>query len=150
MASLATVYNRILGPKAVSVGVRNLAASADDEFVLRTIPNEEIYFFVKEIDNGRVVRAGRSEGAFDRLEAYPMRRLGCVQGGIGRRPAALRAGRCPVELVGVVARLDQGSCHADLGSAETGSPSQHPGRRHAVGKIEAAGAVVDARRSPSS
>ena len=56
MASLATVYNRILGPKAVSAGVDNLAARADDEFVLRAIPNEEIYFFVKEIDNGRVVR----------------------------------------------------------------------------------------------
>jgi cell division protein FtsL len=56
MASLATVYNRILGPKMASVAVENMARNADDEFVLRALPNEEIYFFVKDIDNARVVR----------------------------------------------------------------------------------------------
>jgi cell division protein FtsL len=56
MASLATVYNRILGSRVASVEVENVAANADDEFVLRAIPNEEIYFFVKDIDNARVVR----------------------------------------------------------------------------------------------
>ena len=56
MASLATVYNRMLGPRAASAGVDKVRANTDDEFVLRAIPNEEIYFFVKEIDNARVVR----------------------------------------------------------------------------------------------
>lgn len=56
MASLATVYNRILGPKVASAGVETVAASMNDEFLLRAIPNEEIYFFVKDIDNTRVVR----------------------------------------------------------------------------------------------
>lgn len=56
MASLATVYNRILGPKVASAGVETVAAAMNDEFLLRAIPNEEIYFFVKDIDNTRVVR----------------------------------------------------------------------------------------------
>ena len=56
MASLATVYNRIVGQKEASVVVEDVSARADDEFLLRAIPNEEIYLFVKDIDNGRVVR----------------------------------------------------------------------------------------------
>jgi cell division protein FtsL len=56
MASLATVFNRIVGPKAASVIGENVAVAADDEFGLRALPNEDIYFFVKDIDNARVVR----------------------------------------------------------------------------------------------
>jgi cell division protein FtsL len=56
MASLATVYNRIAGPKAASDTGENVAPAADDQFRLRPLPNEDIYFFVKDIDNGRVVR----------------------------------------------------------------------------------------------
>ena len=69
MASLATVYNRIIGPKAASADAGNLAVAADDEFVLRSIPNEDIYFFVKEIDNARVVRQAdpKARGACWRL-----------------------------------------------------------------------------------
>jgi cell division protein FtsL len=69
MASLATVYNRILGPRMTSVVVEDMAAAADDEFVLRAIPNEEIYFFVKDIDNARVVRQAdpRARGTCWRL-----------------------------------------------------------------------------------
>jgi cell division protein FtsL len=55
MASFATVYNRIVGLKVASA-IANMAVDVDDEFVLRSIPNEDIYFFVKDIDNARVVR----------------------------------------------------------------------------------------------
>src|ERR1017187_1745713 len=56
MASLAILFNRIAGPKAASAASENVAVAADDEFGLRALPNEDIYFFVKDIDNARVVR----------------------------------------------------------------------------------------------
>ncbi len=69
MASIATVYNRILGSKAASDTFMNSAVATDEQFVLRSIPNEEIYFFVKDIDNGRVVRQAdpQARGACWRL-----------------------------------------------------------------------------------
>jgi cell division protein FtsL len=56
MATLATVYNRFAGTKAAMTAGTNLAGVADREFALRPLPNEDIYLFVKEMDNGRVVR----------------------------------------------------------------------------------------------
>jgi cell division protein FtsL len=69
MASIATVYNRILGPRAASEAFAKSAVAKDDEFMLRSLPSEEIYFFVKDIDNGRVVRQAdpQARGACWRL-----------------------------------------------------------------------------------
>ena len=63
MASLATVYNRFLGGSRAVAGVEPRWEARDDNFALRALPNEDIYFFVKEIDNARVVRqADPTEG----------------------------------------------------------------------------------------
>lgn len=69
MASIATVYHRILGPKAASDTFGNSAVATDEDFVLRSLPSEELYFFVKDIDNGRVVRQAdpQARGACWRL-----------------------------------------------------------------------------------
>jgi cell division protein FtsL len=69
MASIATVYNRLLGAKADSDTFAHSAVATNDDFVLRSLPNEEIYFFVKDIDNGRVVRQAdpQARGACWRL-----------------------------------------------------------------------------------
>ena len=58
MATLATMYNRILGNTKIEAGVqaRPVDEVNEDAFVLRALPNEDVYFFVKEIDNTRVVR----------------------------------------------------------------------------------------------
>ena len=55
MASLATMYNRILGGSRTDAAVR-YEAPEDDSCALRALPNEDVYFFVKEINNHRVVR----------------------------------------------------------------------------------------------
>jgi len=56
MASLATMYNRILGASRTEAEVRPYEESQDDLYALRALPNEDVYFFVKEINNARVVR----------------------------------------------------------------------------------------------
>jgi cell division protein FtsL len=56
MASLATVYNRILGGSKIETAVRSDDAPQDNSYALRALPNEDVYFFVKEINNARVVR----------------------------------------------------------------------------------------------
>src|SRR5580692_12195707 len=57
MATLATVYSRFTGGAvrgAVSPQRNSLRTPAAAE--VRAFPNEDIYFFVKRIDNSRVVR----------------------------------------------------------------------------------------------
>lgn len=75
MATLATVYNRVVGAKAETAARSNEAAAASKEFAVRAIPNEDIYLFVKDIDNARVVR-----------QADPRARVACwryiVSGGV--------------------------------------------------------------------
>ncbi len=56
MASLATVYNRILGVSRTEAGARLYEETQDDLYALRALPNEDVYFFVKDINNARVVR----------------------------------------------------------------------------------------------
>lgn len=57
MATLATLYNRILGANAFAeASPRSAARVMDDPYALRAIANEDIYFFVKDISNARVVR----------------------------------------------------------------------------------------------
>lgn len=69
MATLATVYNRILGARIETGSIARVAMPAAEDFVLRPIPNEDIYFFVKDIDNARVVRQAdpQARGAAWRL-----------------------------------------------------------------------------------
>ena len=56
MASIATMYNRILGGSRTEAAVRPVDAPQDNTYALRALPNEDVYFFVKEINNARVVR----------------------------------------------------------------------------------------------
>ena len=58
MATLATVCNRLLGVRSYEETVSHvMTRHNDDPYVLRSIPNEDICFWVKEINNARVVRA---------------------------------------------------------------------------------------------
>jgi hypothetical protein len=57
MATLATIFNKFASVKAdVAVPAAAVSRPAADLYRLRTIPNEDIFFFVKTIDNARVVR----------------------------------------------------------------------------------------------
>jgi hypothetical protein len=57
MATLATMYNRFLGGTRTECSeLRPMSAEADESCWLRSLPNEDIYLYVKEIDNTRVVR----------------------------------------------------------------------------------------------
>jgi hypothetical protein len=56
MASLATVYNRLLGATRAEIEIQAYEETQDDLYALRALPNEDVYFFVKEINNARVVR----------------------------------------------------------------------------------------------
>ncbi len=69
MASLAAVYNRFLGSKTVVEAIVPDMQPEDRRFVVRAIPNEDIYLYRKEIDNSRVVREAdpQARGAAWRL-----------------------------------------------------------------------------------
>jgi cell division protein FtsL len=67
MATLATMYNRILGARTYGETAPHSAVEETDHaFLLRSIPNEDVYFYIKDINNSRVVR-----------EADPRARLDC-------------------------------------------------------------------------
>jgi cell division protein FtsL len=85
MASLATLYNRMAGANAfVAAQTQTRQRAAEDPFALRAIANEDIYFFVKDIDNSRVVR-----------ESDPQARTACWK-------LILSAGAAAVLLIGVL------------------------------------------------
>jgi hypothetical protein len=56
MATLANIFNNFVGARALERETTDSRARCD-EFRLRAMPNEEIFFYVKRIDNSRVVRA---------------------------------------------------------------------------------------------
>jgi hypothetical protein len=57
MATLANIINQFSGAKTVAAELDVAAARGRcDDFKLRSLPNEDVYFFVKKIDNSRVVR----------------------------------------------------------------------------------------------
>jgi hypothetical protein len=57
MATLATIFDRIMGSGSVAEAAYPVVRTDADEFYkLRALPNEDVYFFVKRIDNSRVVR----------------------------------------------------------------------------------------------
>jgi hypothetical protein len=57
MATLANIFNQFTGVKAVA-GMADATVTRErcDEFRLRKLPNEDVYFFVKRIDNSRVLK----------------------------------------------------------------------------------------------
>jgi cell division protein FtsL len=55
MATLATILDRFFTAKAYDQAAPQVHAD-DDPYLVRRFPNEDVYFFVKRIDNTRVVR----------------------------------------------------------------------------------------------
>jgi hypothetical protein len=56
MATLATIFDKFTWTRTAERSLPQTAAVADDSTLLRAIPNDDIYFFVKRIDNSQVVR----------------------------------------------------------------------------------------------
>ena len=57
MATLANIFNQFSGAKALAGAEAGSAVRERcDEYRLRTLPNEDVYMFVKRIDNSRVVK----------------------------------------------------------------------------------------------
>ncbi len=53
MATLATMFRRAPAPSSTEP---NRPVAVEDLFRLRALPNEDVYFYCKRIDNSRVVR----------------------------------------------------------------------------------------------
>ena len=57
MATLAQIFNNFSGARAIADSAAITAAEErSDAYKLRAIPNEDVYFFLKRIDNSRVVK----------------------------------------------------------------------------------------------
>ena len=56
MATLANIFNRFAAVAMAEGVTGNARALADEGCRLRAVPNEDVYFWVKHIDNARVVR----------------------------------------------------------------------------------------------
>jgi hypothetical protein len=57
MATLANIVNQFIGAGSVEdCAVRDATREVRDLYTLRALPNEDVYFFTKRIDNSRVVR----------------------------------------------------------------------------------------------
>jgi cell division protein FtsL len=57
MASLATIVNRFVGVEQIGAVEREVKYTRVEACRLRPLPNEDVYLFVKRIDNRDVVRA---------------------------------------------------------------------------------------------
>lgn len=55
MATLATIFDRIFAARDYDRAAPRVVVD-EDPCMLRTFPNEDVYFFVKKIDNSEVVR----------------------------------------------------------------------------------------------
>src|SRR4030081_956572 len=56
MATLANIFTRFMEAGAAVEETPAKQAESSDFYRLRALPNEDVYFFVKRIDNSRVVR----------------------------------------------------------------------------------------------
>ena len=54
MATLTNIINQVVGARAAEESARTAARC--DDFRLRAVPNEGVFFYIKRIDNSRVVR----------------------------------------------------------------------------------------------
>ena len=77
MATLANIFNRFTVAGAAEAD-NSRAAAASEDYRLRALPNEDVYFFVKRIDNSRVIRQAdpedRAQGRTGCCSAEPWRR----------------------------------------------------------------------------
>jgi hypothetical protein len=55
MATLANIFNNFVGAKALEGETADFRTRCD-EYRLRALPNEEVFVYVKRIDNSRIVR----------------------------------------------------------------------------------------------
>ena len=56
MATLANIVNIFIGAGTVAESTTRTATRVSDLCALRAVPNEDVYFFTKRIDNSRVIR----------------------------------------------------------------------------------------------
>jgi hypothetical protein len=57
MATLANIFNNFIGAgSVVESASRTATRQISDVYTLRAVPNEDVYFFTKRIDNSRVLR----------------------------------------------------------------------------------------------
>jgi cell division protein FtsL len=57
MATLANIFNQFMDAGRAAEAAQTMSSRVvSDDFKLRSLPNEDVYFFVKRIDNSRVVR----------------------------------------------------------------------------------------------
>jgi hypothetical protein len=57
MATLANIFNNFIGAgSVVESATRTATRQVSDMYTLRAVPNEDVYFFAKRIDNSRVLR----------------------------------------------------------------------------------------------
>jgi hypothetical protein len=57
MATLANIFNNFIGAGGVVESAsRTATRNMSDVYTLRAVPNEDVYFFTKRIDNSRVLR----------------------------------------------------------------------------------------------
>ena len=57
MATLANIFNNFIGAGSIAeTASRTATRHISDTYTLRAVPNEDVYFFTKRIDNSRVLR----------------------------------------------------------------------------------------------
>src|SRR5689334_20107941 len=57
MATLANIFSRFTDAAVIAAAVpETVATEALDQYKLRALPNEDVYFYFKRIDNAKVVR----------------------------------------------------------------------------------------------
>jgi hypothetical protein len=121
MATLATLFRRS-APPAVEAEPTGLTAVPRRAPSLRPLPNEDVYFFSKRIDNSRIVRQRnpRSRGEWSAigtgcaivvlLITMAVPRLGCIQKGYQIEALRLEQRRLLEERANLIvqkARLDR-------------------------------------------
>jgi hypothetical protein len=88
MASLATIVNRFAGEQDVPTAGSGSAVGQREECRLRALPNEDVYLFVKRIDNRAVVRAADPGARRARARSMVMGLLAALMLVAGLAPAA--------------------------------------------------------------
>jgi hypothetical protein len=56
MATIANIFNNFIGARGIAVADEAAFSRARDVCRVRPLPNEDVYFFTKRLDNSRVVR----------------------------------------------------------------------------------------------
>jgi len=88
MASLATIVNRFAGEQEVRMAGRGSPMINREECRLRALPNEDVYLFVKRIDNRAVVRAADPAARKARAKSMVMGLFAALMLVAGLAPAA--------------------------------------------------------------